>query len=91
MPTPQERYDTDAHFRMIVDVLTQQIIECNYSPSELRDAAMLAVVRYETLYTRPKYLMENDSLRRVDAYHGKQCTCNQPTRFGYCPVHEANR
>lgn len=24
-------------------------------------------------------------------FKGLQCTCHQPTRFGFCPVHEADR
>jgi len=89
--TPQERYDRDPQFRTLVDMLTHQIIECRYSPTELREAAILAAIRYETIHARPTFLVEGEILTRVDSYHGNQCTCRQPTRFGKCPVHEADR
>lgn len=70
--TPAERYERDNDFRMLVDVLTHQIIACQYSPTELREAAMLAAIRYETYHARPKYVAGGDSLRRVDSYHGRE-------------------
>ena len=71
---PAARYDRDPQFRTLVDVLTDAIARCDYTPTEVREAAMLAAIRYETLYARPRYLMgagEPLSLRRVDGYHGR--------------------
>lgn len=86
--TPQERYELDAEFRSLVDNLTHFIIECRFSPSELREAVVLAAIRYETIHARPVYIRTGDTINRIDSYHGKQCACNTPTRFGRCPVHE---
>jgi hypothetical protein len=69
--TPQERYDTDNAFRTLVDMMMYQIIQCNYSPSELREAAILAAIQYETIHARPAFLVDGQSMRRVDGYHGR--------------------
>jgi len=70
---PRERYERDPQFRMLVDVLTDQIIGCNYTPTELREAVVLATMRYEERYARSSYLMGDDgSFRRIDSYHGRQ-------------------
>lgn len=90
MKTPQERYDSDPDFRQLVDVMTHFVIKCEFSPSELREAAVLAAIRYETIHSRPVYLSHGGMIDRIDAYHAPQCTCKQPTRFGKCPVHEAS-
>ena len=70
--TPQERYNRDPQFRTLVDMLTHQIIECRYSPTELREAAILAVIRHETIHARPTFLLQGKSLTRVDSYHGRE-------------------
>jgi hypothetical protein len=74
MMTPEERYGRDPKFHLLVDLLTQQIIECEYTPTELREAAILAAIRYETFHARPKYQMDHPfgSMHRVDSYHGRE-------------------
>ena len=42
--SPGERYGTDHGFRTLVDALVVWIRQHNYSPSEVREAAMLASV-----------------------------------------------
>jgi hypothetical protein len=42
------RYERDAHFRTIVDTLEALIHEASYTPTEIREAAMLAQIRYES-------------------------------------------
>lgn len=70
--TPQERYARDPDFHKLVDLLTNFVIRCEFSPTELREAAVLAAIRYEQQYARPVYVKEGDSLRRVDSYHGRE-------------------
>lgn len=59
---------------MLVDMLTDFIIRCKFSPSELKDAAVLAAIRHETIHARPTFLMGDGEFRRVDNYHGKENT-----------------
>lgn len=62
MMTPQERYESDAHFKRLVDTIHCLIREAQYTPSEIRDAAMLATIHHESLTIRPKFVF-NDELR----------------------------
>ena len=57
MKTIQERYEQDNHFRVLVDVLTAYVYEGNFTPSELRAAAVFACVRYEMLNVRKSYII----------------------------------
>lgn len=39
--TPEQRYCHDVMFKSLVDLLEHQIHQAQYTPSEIRDAAML--------------------------------------------------
>lgn len=72
MMTPEERYGRDAQFRMLVDLLHVQIMDCNYTPTELREAVILAATHYEERSAQPMYRCDGDGVfRRSDGYHGK--------------------
>jgi hypothetical protein len=45
----RERYNNDPHFRVLVDMMVGHIHEVNYTPSEMREAAMLASIIYEDI------------------------------------------
>jgi hypothetical protein len=47
MLSPQERYRDDPQFRQLVDWLTAFVHQAAFTPSELREAAILACIRYE--------------------------------------------
>lgn len=47
MMTPRERYETDPQFRNLVSVMVHQLYICNFTPSELREAAILASILYD--------------------------------------------
>ena len=47
MDTPKDRYQRDNHFRALVDMMVGHIRQCNYTPSEMRDASILASIIYE--------------------------------------------
>jgi hypothetical protein len=74
--SPQERYEYDAQFRQLVDTLTSFIVNCQFSPSELREAAMLAAIRYEMIHARPSYIVSDNAIDRVDSYHGRKSEMN---------------
>jgi hypothetical protein len=44
---PQERYYRDVEFKTLVDTLETFIHRCQYTPTELREAALLAAIHYE--------------------------------------------
>jgi hypothetical protein len=53
MMSTTERYRTDAMFRQLVDMLYAQIDHATFTPSEIREAAMLAHILYEERRIRP--------------------------------------
>lgn len=65
MKSATERYQTDAAFRQLVDLLYSQIDNAQYSPTEIREAAMLAHILYEERRVRPMMLTDADFLREI--------------------------
>ena len=45
--SPEDRYRHDQHFRALVDLLEAAVHRAEYTPTELREAAMLAAIHYE--------------------------------------------
>ena len=56
--TPEERYRRDPMFRVLVDLLEHHIHMTNYTPTELREAAILAAIRYESTNIRRVYFQD---------------------------------
>ena len=54
--TAEERYHHDPHFRVLVDAIYAAIVEMKYTPTEVRDAAMLAAIKYEMTYVRSLFV-----------------------------------
>ena len=52
MMSPREKYCNDVAYKQLVDMMVEQIIACKYSPSEMREAALLASIRYEQMTVR---------------------------------------
>ena len=47
MKTPNEKYENDPSYRQVVDMLTALIHQAEFTPSEIREACMLACIRLE--------------------------------------------
>lgn len=47
MKSPQERYQYDPQFHALVDMLAAFIHKADFTPSEVREAAMLACIKIE--------------------------------------------
>lgn len=47
MMTPEQKYMTDARYKACVDLLEGQLHLAEFSPSEIREMAMYACIRYE--------------------------------------------
>jgi len=45
--SPDERYQRDPFFRTLVDMLEHLIERCEMSGTEIREAAILALIHYE--------------------------------------------
>ena len=59
MLTIEERYLCDAEFHNLVDLLESMIRKYQFTPYEIREAAMLAAVRYET-YKSPAIIFRGN-------------------------------
>ncbi len=60
MQNPEWRYQNDAQFHMLVDMLESFVEQAQFSPSELREAATLAAIHYEMRHVRPIYIAMRD-------------------------------
>jgi hypothetical protein len=59
----RERYEHDPAFRSLVDIIRAEIERGQYTPTEIREAAMLAQVIYEDTHIRNTVFTRDDVLR----------------------------
>jgi hypothetical protein len=52
MMTPQERYERDPLFHRLVDTIHEAIRRCQYTATEVREAAMLAAIHHDSITVR---------------------------------------
>lgn len=57
------RYRSDPKFKILVDYLANQIELLNYTPTEIREAAMVAQIIFEDRNLRPIKLEDLDLIR----------------------------
>ena len=55
MDTATARYERDPQFHHIVDMLESLLHQAHFTPSELREAVLLAAIHYEAKQIRPMY------------------------------------
>ena len=56
MKTPKEKYLNDPEYHRLVDILENFIHQARFSPSELREAAILASINYEMKHIRDMHI-----------------------------------
>ena len=52
----KDRYRNDPVFRKFVDLLTHHAMTYKYTPGELRDAAFMAALNFESMHVRELYI-----------------------------------
>lgn len=55
MRTADQNYMMNPEYKRLVDFMENELQQFHYSPSEMREAAMLACVRFESRQVRPMY------------------------------------
>ena len=70
MKTPKEKYLNDPEYNHLVNVLEQMIEQARFTPSELREAVILACIDYEIRHVREMQIDPRieDALRILDNF-----------------------
>ena len=58
----RERYFRDPLFRVLVDQLYYMLTELNLTPTEIREAAMLAAIKFEETHVRSLFICDLPTL-----------------------------
>ena len=69
MKTPKEKYMNDPEYHHLVSTLEGLIVQARFTPSELREACLLASINYEMRHVRdhqidPRTMEALDTLER---------------------------
>lgn len=57
LKTPHDRYFNDPRFKVLVDLFYSYIARADFTPSEIREAAMCACVKFEMEHVRYRYIV----------------------------------
>ena len=74
MKTPKDKYLNDPRYHELVNMLEQLIERAEFTPSELREACVLASINYEMRHVRQKLIPQ----RVCDALHVLEEFTNKP-------------
>jgi hypothetical protein len=61
----RERYSNDAHFHSLVTMMLAAIEQAQFTPTEIREAAMLAQIMYEEINPRPVVFSKEDVMKEI--------------------------
>lgn len=73
MKTPKEKYMNDPEYHHLVCTLESLIEQARFTPSELREACVLASINYEMRHIRDHHIDPRvaDAFRTLDQYMDK--------------------
>lgn len=63
MMSVRDRYQNDPKFHALVDMMHAAIDRADFTPTEIREAAMLAQIIYEERHIRPIVFTRNDVVK----------------------------
>jgi hypothetical protein len=76
MPTPREKYMNDPEYHQLVTMLESFIERARFSPSEMREAVVLACINYEMRHVRGQSI----DPRAMEAFRVLEEFSNRDTR-----------
>ena len=74
MKTPSEKYENDNNYRQLVDMLTALIHQAEFTPSEIREACMLACIRCEHYRRIRPVVISAEAARAMDVLEAEFLT-----------------
>ena len=74
MKTPKEKYANDNNYRRLVDMLEALIVQAEFTPSEIREAGMLACIRYEHYRRIRPVVISAEAARAMDVLESEFLT-----------------
>ena len=74
MKTPNEKYENDNNYRQLVDMLTALIHQAEFTPSEIREACMLACIRHEHYRRIRPVVISAEAARAMDVLEAEFLT-----------------
>lgn len=78
----KSRYHNDPAFKSLVDLMTNMIIQHEFTPSEMRSAAIMASINYEMMridHRHPRYYIDKEA---EEAFATLQSTWDRETGGG---------
>jgi hypothetical protein len=81
MQTAHDRYRNDITYRRVVDTMTHMLNMAEITPSEMREAAVLASINHESMNIRRYHIdLTPDLHRRLDEMHKLVSTAAEKAR-----------
>lgn len=74
MKTTNEKYENDQSYRQFVDMLTALIHQAEFTPSEIREACMLACIRHEHYRRIRPVVISAEAARAMDVLESEFLT-----------------
>lgn len=65
MKCPRDKYQNDPYYRTLIDLMLEMIYKCQFTPSEMRKAAMLASIKYEEMNIRKLRIPHTEELEKA--------------------------
>jgi hypothetical protein len=74
MKSPREKYQNDPEYNNLVCMLESMIEQARFTPSELREACVLASLNYEMRHIRERQIdpRTQDALRVLDEFTSRR-------------------
>ncbi len=73
MSNPKERYENDPQYKRLCDMIESFLHQAQFTPSEVRECAVMACIHYEMKYGFRHYLQSvpmqvNDAFKTLETY-----------------------